>query len=196
MQLKEETKAKIKEYIESIVTAVILALLIRTFVIQAFKIPSGSMEDTLKIGDHLLVCKFIYGTRIPWTDIIILPITKPKRGDIVVFKYPKDPKRDFIKRCIAVPGDKVEIRNKTLYVNNQILDESYIIHRDSFVQPPTISQRDFFGPEIIPPDNYFMMGDNRDTSLDSRFWGCLPYNHIRGKALVKYWPPWRIGLIK
>lgn len=194
--MSEKVKKTVVEWIKSIAVAVVLALLIRTFIIQAFKIPSSSMENTLKIGDHLFVTKFIYGTKIPFTDIRILPLAKPKRGDIIVFKYPYDKKRDFIKRCIGIPGDKIEIKNKIVYVNDVPVEKYYIIHRDSNVIPAEVSQRDNFGPVIVPEGRYFMMGDNRDTSLDSRFWGFLHEKYLRGKALVIYWPIWRIGLIK
>lgn len=194
--MSEKVKKTVVEWIKSIAVAVVLALLIRTFIIQAFKIPSSSMENTLKIGDHLFVTKFIYGTKIPFTDIRILSLTKPKRDDIIVFKYPYDKKRDFIKRCIGIPGDKIEIKNKIVYVNDGPVEKSYIIHRDSNVIPSEVSQRDNFGPVIVPEGRYFMMGDNRDTSLDSRFWGFLHEKYLRGKALVIYWPIWRIGLIK
>jgi len=182
------------EYVDSGFIAILLALVIRTLFIQAFKIPSGSMENTLLIGDHLLVNKCIYGTQIPWTDKRLLTIRDPKRGDIIVFKYPENPRRDFIKRCIGLPGDIVEVRNKTVYLNGQPQNEPYVTYRDLRVMAPEISPRDNYGPVTVPAGNYFMMGDNRDFSADSRFWGFLPKKLIRGKAWVIYWPidRWRV----
>ena len=168
-------KSAFREYTEAIIIALVLALIIRTFIVQAFKIPSGSMLPTLQIGDHILVNKFI------------LHFTSPKRGDIIVFKYPKDEGRDFIKRIVAIPGDKLEVRNKEVFLNDQLLDEAYVIHSDPNAQDQSFSPRDFFGPVIVPPGNYFMMGDNRDHSMDSRFWGFLDHKKIRGKAFLIYW---------
>ncbi len=173
-----------RENIEAILIAVVLALFVRTFVVQAFKIPSGSMLETLQIGDHILVNKFIYGTHIPFTDISILPLRKPQRGDIIVFKYPVDESRDFIKRLIGVPGDTIEIRNKIVYVNGKPLQDEYVVHRDERIIP---GNRDNFGPVTVPDHSYFMMGDNRDGSYDSRFWGFVKEDEIRGKALIIYW---------
>jgi signal peptidase I len=174
-----------KENFEAILIAVILALFIRTFVVQAFKIPSGSMLETLQIGDHILVNKFIYGTHIPFTDISILPVRTPERGDIIVFKYPVDENRDFIKRVIGVPGDTIEIKDKMVYVNgNELSDDGYVVHRDETIIP---GQRDNLGPVTIPEDSYFVMGDNRDGSYDSRFWGYVKKEEILGKALIIYW---------
>lgn len=179
-------QSKLWEYTKAIVTALILALIIRTFIVQAFKIPSGSMLPTLLIGDHILVNKFIYGTKIPFTDKRILQFTKPKRGDIIVFKYPEDPSRDFIKRVIAVEGDIVGGMNKKVVVNRQILEEPYVQHTDNSAIG-SISQRDNFGPFIVPKNKYFVMGDNRDQSYDSRFWGYVDIKDIKGKAFIIYW---------
>jgi len=154
--------------------------------VQAYKIPSGSMLETLKIGDHILVEKFLFGTHIPFTDIVVLPIKEPKRGDVVVFRYPLDPNLDFIKRIIALPGDTVQGINKDIYVNGKRLQEPYIQHIDNFVLPAYISPRDNFGPLRVPKDSYFAMGDNRDNSKDSRFWGFVPRHNIKGKAMVIY----------
>lgn len=173
-----------RENIEAVLIAVVLALFIRTFVVQAFKIPSGSMLETLQIGDHILVNKFIYGTHIPFTDLSILPVRKPQRGDIIVFKYPVDESRDFIKRLIGVPGDTIEVRNKIVYVNGKPLKDEYVVHRDERIIP---GNRDNFGPVTVPDHAYFMMGDNRDGSYDSRFWGFVKESEIRGKALIIYW---------
>lgn len=175
---------KVREYAEAIVTALILALIIRAYVVQAFKIPSGSMIPTLLIGDHILVSKFIYGTHVPFTDKTILAVRKPERGDIIVFKYPKDPSRDFIKRVIGVPGDVIEGRNKEIYLNGEKVAEPYIQHTDSLM---LLDQRDTFGPIKVPEGKVFVMGDNRDASLDSRFWGFVDQSEILGKAFIIYW---------
>jgi signal peptidase I len=183
------------EYVDSGLIAVLLALVIRTFLVQAFKIPSGSMEDTLLVDDHLLVNKFLYGTHIPFTDKDILRFRDPKNGDIIVFKYPLNPRRDFIKRCIGVPGDVIEVKDKVLFINGKEQVEPYVLHRDLAVYPRSAGNpRDNFGPVTVPPDSYFMMGDNRDFSADSRFWGFLPRKLIKGKAWVIYWPipRWRV----
>ncbi len=180
-------KSVFREYAEAIIIAAVLALFIRTFVVQAFKIPSGSMENTLLIGDHILVNKFLYGTHIPFTNIKLMPIRKPKRGDIVVFKYPEDETKDFIKRVIGTPGDVVEISNKTVYVNGRPLKEPYAIFQDGDILSRNLQARDNFGPVSVPPGKYFMMGDNRDRSDDSRFWGFVDENKIIGKAFVIYW---------
>jgi signal peptidase I len=185
----------ILEYVDSGMVAIMLALVIRTFAVQAFKIPSGSMENTLLIGDHLLVNKFLYGTKIPFTDKTILRLRDPKHGDIIVFQYPEDPSKDFIKRCVGVPGDVIEVKEKKLYVNGQAQEETYVVHHDLQVIPPEVKNpRDYFGPVTVSADAYFMMGDNRDFSKDSRFWGFLPRKMIKGKAWVVYWPidRWRI----
>lgn len=175
------------EYAEAIVTALILALIIRAFVIQAFKIPSGSMIPTLLIGDHVLVNKFIYGIPIPFSDNRVLVFTKPEKGDIIVFKYPEDPARDFIKRVVAVEGDVIEQRNKIIYINDNPLKEPYAQHSDNSVRPQGIEPRDNFGPILIPKNKYFVMGDNRDQSYDSRYWGNVDIKDVKGKALILYW---------
>ncbi|WP_298433124.1 signal peptidase I [Geobacter sp.] len=180
-------KHVVREYAESIIIAVILALFIRTFIVQAFKIPSGSMEDTLAIGDHILVNKFIYGTKIPFVDGRFLKIRNPERGDVIVFEYPEDPSKDFIKRVIGLPGDKVQVINKRVYVN----DKPYVIpqevHKENDLIPAAQNPRDNFGPFMVPPNSYFMMGDNRDRSYDSRFWGVVKNSQIKGLAFIKYW---------
>jgi signal peptidase I len=180
-------KGLIREYAEAIITALILALVIRAYVIQAFKIPSGSMIPTLLIGDHILVNKFIYGTKIPFTDRRILVFKKPERGDIIVFKYPENPKKDFIKRVIGTGGDVIEERNKTVYVNRKALIEPYVQHTDSVIRPGGNDPRDSFGPLIVPKGEIFVMGDNRDQSYDSRYWGFVDLKEIKGKALIIYW---------
>jgi signal peptidase I len=190
--VKKDKQAILWEYTKAIITALVLALFIRAYFIQAFKIPSGSMIPTLLIGDHILVNKFIYGTIIPFTDKRILVFRKPQRGDIMVFKYPEDPSRDFIKRTIAIEGDMIESRNKTIYVNGKPLSEPYTQHTDvsapsGGIEPGGIEPRDNFGPFIIPKGKYFMMGDNRDQSYDSRYWGYVDMNLIKGEALIIYW---------
>ena len=175
------------EYTEAIITALILALLIRAYIIQAFKIPSGSMIPTLVIGDHILVNKFLYGTKIPFSETMVLEFTKPEKGNIIVFKYPEDPTRDFIKRIIAVEGDVVESKNKTIYVNGKQTSEPYAQHTDNSIRPMGIEPRDNFGPLIVPKNKFFVMGDNRDQSYDSRYWGYVDRKDIKGKALILYW---------
>jgi len=176
-------KSTLREYFESIVIAVILALFIRTFVVQAFKIPTGSMENNLLIGDHLLVNKFIFGPAPSSVERLLLPVAPVKRGDIVVFKYPEEPERDFIKRVIGLPGETLEVRSRNVFINGQKLDEPYAVHLDL----QEIDRRDNFGPVSIPPDDFFMMGDNRDNSNDSRFWGFAPRANLIGTPLFVYW---------
>ncbi|QJT09775.1 signal peptidase I [Oceanidesulfovibrio marinus] len=177
----------LKEYTEAIVIAFILAMIIRAFFVQAFKIPSGSMLETLQIGDHLLVSKLIYGVKVPFTDIEVVEFSQPERGDVIVFEYPVNPSQDFIKRVIGLPGDTVEIRNKDVYVNGKKLDEPYVQHTDSRILE---SLRDNMAPRTVPENEYFVMGDNRDESHDSRFWGFVDRHKIEGKAWVIYWS-WR-----
>jgi len=181
------TAKKILDYIKSIGIAILIALFIRAYIIQAFKIPSGSMIPTLLIGDHLLVTKFIYGINPPLMDKKILVFDRPKRGDIIVFKYPEDPDRDFIKRVIAIGGDIVEGRDKKVFVNGVEIKEPYIRHSDSYIHPREDDPRDNFGPIKVPEGKLFVMGDNRDQSYDSRFWGFVDLKDVKGKALVIYW---------
>ncbi|MDH4230677.1 MAG: signal peptidase I [Nitrospirota bacterium] len=190
--MKKQKKSNIRETIEAIVVAFAIALVIRTFVIQAFKIPSGSMIPTLQIGDHILVNKFLLGTPVdvPFTNIHLfrMPgLRKPQRGDIIVFKYPEDPTRDFIKRVIGIEGDVIESKDKTLFVNGRKLVESYAQHVDSFIKPSGMDKRDNFGPVTVPKESVFVMGDNRDQSYDSRFWGFVDLPRIKGKAIIIYW---------
>lgn len=185
--MKKTKKQILWEYTKAIVTALILALFIRAYFIQAFKIPSGSMIPTLQIGDHILVNKFIYGTRIPFSDKRVLVFRKPGRGDIIVFKYPEDPSRDFIKRVAAVEGDVIESKNRAISVNGNTVIEPYTQHTDATVKPGGIEPRDNFGPFIVPKEKVFMMGDNRDQSYDSRYWGYVDLKEIRGEALIIYW---------
>jgi signal peptidase I len=205
-----KSKSVWREYAEAILIAIVLALFIRTFVVQAFKIPSGSMIQTLQIGDHILVNKMVYGIKLPWdcewdltTNRIgvkrfpvlwscysyktLIPFASPERGDIIVFMFPEDETKDFIKRVVGLPGDKVEIRHKKVYINDQPLTESYTQHVDHMVLPHQVQPRDNLGPLTVPSDSYFVMGDNRDQSLDSRFWGYVKREKIKGKAFLIYW---------
>ena len=186
-------KSTLREYFESIVIAVILALFIRTFVVQAFKIPTGSMEENLLIGDHLLVNKFVLGPTESRIERALLPVKDIKRRDVIVFKYPEEPERDFIKRVIGLPGETVELKEKKVYINGQPLDEPYV----HFLTAPgglselsevtSFDVRERYGPVTVPPNQYFVMGDNRDNSQDSRYWGFLPRDYVKGKAVVIYW---------
>ncbi len=181
-------KGRVREYIEAFVVALLIALVVRTLVIQAFKIPSGSMENTLLVGDHIFVNKFIYGYHIPYTKGRLLEFRRPKEGDIIVFEFPEDPSKDFIKRVIGVPGDTVEIRHKKVYVNGLPLAEKYVRYADGagaeaegFPAP-----RDNMPSVNVPPGKLFVMGDNRDRSYDSRFWGFVDMDKVVGKALFIY----------
>ena len=192
-------KSVAREYFESLVIAVVLALFIRTFVVQAFKIPTGSMEPNLLIGDHLLVNKLVFGPYLRGVERTLLPMKDIVRGNVIVFKYPEDPERDFIKRVIGLPGEQIEVRQKRVYVNGRLLDEPYAHYIE---QPPAVpaeiesgpnhsglggDPRENYGPVTVPPKHYFVMGDNRDNSQDSRYWGFLPRDYVKGKALVIYW---------
>ncbi|MFO7727339.1 MAG: signal peptidase I, partial [Desulfonatronovibrio sp.] len=159
------------------------ALFIRTFVIQAFKIPSGSMLPTLQIGDHLLVNKFKYGIHMPFMDKYIFEFDGPQFQDIIVFEFPEDPSKDFIKRVVGLPGDVVEIKDKKFFRNGRHVEEDYIQHRDRRI----VDKRDDFGPYTVPENSYFVLGDNRDESYDSRFWGAVEREDILGKAWIIYW---------
>jgi signal peptidase I len=191
--MAEFKKSILREYFESIVIAVILALFIRTFVVQAFKIPTGSMEENLLIGDHLLVNKFVLGPTETSVERTLLPIGTIKRGDVIVFKYPVEPDRDFIKRVIGLPGETVELKDKKVYISGKPLEEPYV----HFLQPPSgqsafheetgYDVRERYGPVTVPQNQYFVMGDNRDNSQDSRYWGFLPRDYVKGKALLIYW---------
>jgi len=178
-------KGKVREYAEAIVLALILALFIRTFVVQAFKIPSPSMVPTLLIGDHILVNKFLYGFKIPFADGKILSIREPERGDVIVFRFPGDRRIDFIKRCVAVGGETIEIREKKIIVNGKPIEDAHALFQDDGGR--FFDVRDNFGPVTVPEGKIFMMGDNRDNSNDSRFWGFVDLADVRGKAIVIYW---------
>lgn len=180
-------KSKTREYVESILWAVVLALMIRTCIVQSFKIPSGSMEDTLVIGDCLLVNKFIYGISVPFSDLRLPGLRAPQRGDVVVFKFPEDRSKDFIKRLIGVPGDEILVRDKRVYVNGALYKNPHEVHKDPKTLPRESAPRDDFGPVRVQANAYFMMGDNRDNSYDSRFWGFVPKADVVGLAFIKYW---------
>ena len=181
-------KSIVREYGEAIVIAVVLALVIRTLVVQAFTIPSGSMMDTLLIGDYILVNKFLYGPEIPFTDRHLPGLRDPRRGDIVVFKYPQDETRDFIKRIVGTPGDRVQVRGSTVYVNDRALVEPYAKNVHSALRGEGHCGYPY-GCEVttVPADSYFVMGDNRDNSQDSRYWGFVKRDKIKGKAFLIYW---------
>lgn len=185
--IKGKKKSALREYSEAILIAVLLALFIRAFVVQAFKIPSGSMMTTLLIGDHILVSKFRYGLKLPVVDRDIFHWAQPQRGDIIVFKYPRDPAKDFIKRVIGVPGDTVLIKDKVVFINGKRLEEPYVRFTDPRILPATLSPRDNFGPVVVPERSFFVMGDNRDESYDSRFWNFVDWSAVRGKAFIIYW---------
>ena len=195
-------KSIFREYAEAIIVAILLALAIRVFVVQAFKIPSGSMIPTLLVGDHILVSKLSYGFQWPtdckfqwnllpincYTSTTVIEFGKPQRGDVIVFRFPEDEEKDFIKRIVGTPGDTVQLRNKVVLVNGQSLDDKAFTQRiDPGIIDGTINSRDNFGPVTVPEGSYFVMGDNRDQSLDSRFWGYVREEKIRGKAFRIYW---------
>jgi signal peptidase I len=212
---------RVYEWCQSILVALAIALVIRAFLIQPYRIPSGSMIPTLEIGDQLFVLKCRYGITIPFTDKQIVVWDRPKRGDIIVFRNPKDPDRgifirmvspviwattlgkvdlnphkDFIKRVIGTPGDEVMIRHRQVYINKLPIEEPYKVHRMSYRYSGFDSMDNWEEPIIVPEGHYFVMGDNRDLSSDSRKWGFVPENIIRGKALFIHWPPWRIRWIR
>lgn len=206
--MSKDIVKSVRETFEILVVALILAMFIRTFIVQAFKIPSGSMLQTLQIGDHLLVSKFMYGVRMPFTDKIIIPVSDPDHHDVIVFRYPGDESVDFIKRVIGLPGDTIEIREKKLFVNGKLQNEPYTQYTDSTVYGPSdrfpeelpqdlygayfngagqMSKRDNMPRITVPEGKYFVMGDNRDGSNDSRFWGFVDRREILGKALIIHW---------
>lgn len=182
----ERKKSKTRETIESLVIAALIALFVRSFFIQAYKIPSGSMEPTLLIGDHLLVNRLSYVAKIPVLDTVIFTLGKPKRGDIVVFRYPVEPSKDFIKRVIATEGETVEIKDKIIYINGKKTPDSWGRYKDSSIVPGVFSPKDNMKTVTVPKDACFVMGDNRDNSADSRFWGFVKKEHLVGKALILY----------
>jgi signal peptidase I len=223
---KKRKKSKLRENIEAIVFALAIALFIKTFIVDVYKIPTGSMIPTIEIGDFIVATKFIYGAKIPFTNKRLPAVQDPKRGDIIIFLAPYydppniviqlftpvvytltlgfvniDPQPKFyVKRCIGLPGDEVEVINKEVYLNNKPMKGWWPeYHADPEIIPPgdsLMNNRDFYGPVVVPKGQYFMMGDNRDRSNDSRFWGFVDRNEIYGKALFRYWPPGRMGLVK
>ena len=191
---KVKRKSVFREYAEAAVIAILLALFIRTFVVQAFKIPSGSMEPTLLVGDHILVNKFVYGVKIPFINRTVIPIGKPKRGDVIVFIYPVDRSKDFIKRVIGLPGDRVEIIDKTIFINGEPYKDDHGYYSESGGKLTGASiKRPPFGPKTVPDNNLLVLGDNRDHSSDSRVWGFVPLSSVKGKAFIIYWswPNWK-----
>jgi signal peptidase I len=223
---KKRKKSKLRENIEAIVFALVIALFIKTFIVDVYKIPTGSMIPTIEIGDFIVASKFIYGAKIPFTKKRLPAIRDPRRGDIIIFLAPYydppnivvqmltpvvytltlgfvniDPQPKFyVKRCIGLPGDEVEVIDKVVYVNGKDVDGSWsIYHADPETIPPgdsLMNNRDFYGPVVVPKDEYFMMGDNRDRSNDSRFWGYVERYNIYGKALFRYWPINRMGIVR
>src|SRR6478672_9035107 len=186
-----QKKSTIREYYEALLIAVIFVNFARIFAFQAFKIPTGSMEDNLKVGDHIIVNKFIYG---PGTSLGgLLPLREIRRDDIIVFRYPLQPDTDFVKRVIGLPGDSVEVHDKIVSINGKPMPEQYVIHVDPTIYPPRpqlpepYRSRDQFGPYVVPANQYFAMGDNRDRSSDSRYWGTVPRSMIKGRAFMVYW---------
>ncbi len=195
-------KSIFREYAEALIIAIILAFTIRVFFVQAFKIPSGSMIPTLMIGDHILVSKLAYGFQLPqdcefhvsippvtcYSSAILAGFESPRRGDIIVFRYPEDENKDFIKRVVGIPGDTIRIVNKKVYVNDELLkDDGFTQRVDPGIIDGRINPRDNHGPITVPPDSFFVMGDNRDQSLDSRFWGFVKLDKIKGRAFMVYW---------
>jgi signal peptidase I len=196
---KEKTAAQpqrsvAREYLEALIIAALFLRFANTFVLQTFYIPSGSMEDTLLVGDHLFVNRFIYGPAPTAAERALLPLRPPRRGDIVVFRSPETPKLDLVKRTIGLPGDQIKLVDKRLFLNGKpVADSSFAVHKDPrlFTDNPFVSEqgrrRDNFGPFVVPPGGYFCMGDNRDNSYDSRFWGPVPSYMLKGRALFIYW---------
>jgi len=190
---KLKKKSAFREYAEAAVIAIILALFIRTFVVQAFKIPSGSMEPTLLVGDHILVNKFIYGIKIPFINKTLIPISAPEHDDVIVFIYPVDKSKDFIKRVIGLPGDEIKVIGKTVYVNGKPYEDEHGYYSDAGRRHAGTVKENQFGPVTVPEGHLFVMGDNRNHSYDSRFWGFVPIKDVKGKAFIIYWswPHWK-----
>ncbi len=223
---QKKKKSKLRENIEAILFALVIALFIKSFIVDVYKIPTGSMIPTIEVGDFIVASKFIYGSKIPFTKRRLPEVRDPRRGDIVIFLAPYydppniiiqmftpivytltlgfaniDPQPKFyVKRCVGLPGDEIEIINKEVYVNGKPLHGWWPeYHADPEIIPPgdsLMSNRDFYGPVIVPEDSFFMMGDNRDRSNDSRFWGFVERYNIYGKALFRYWPPNRMGIVR
>ncbi len=187
-------RSTFREYLEALLIAAVFLLFTNTFVVKTFFIPSGSMEDTLLVGDHLFVNRFIFGPTMGRLERAVLPLRAPRRGDIVVFRSPERPNIDLVKRLIGLPGDTIQVVNKQLFVNGKkVEDDAYVEHKDprTFLNRPYMSEqqrlRDNFGPVTVPAESYFCMGDNRDMSYDSRFWGTVPEHYIKGRAFLIYW---------
>ncbi len=183
-------KSTVREYFESIVVAVILALFIRTFVVQAFKIPTGSMEPNLLVGDHLLVNKFVFASTASGLERLLLPVRPVVRGDVVVFKFPEDPERDFIKRIIGLPGETIEVRGTQVLIDGTAIAQPFahfLLPHDPASPVNEGDPRERYGPVTVPAGHYFAMGDNRDNSQDSRYWGFMPGHYVKGRALMIYW---------
>jgi signal peptidase I len=180
-------RSTLREYVEAALWALVLTLFLRAFVIQAFRIPSESMMDTLLVGDFLFVNKFEYGPKIPFTHIRLPGLRAPRRGDVIVFQFPQDPSKDYIKRLIATGGQTLEVHDKRVAVDGVALREPYAVHKDPNVHPPGYDFRDTFGPVTVPAGEMFMMGDNRDNSNDSRYWGTLKMDFVKGRAMFLYW---------
>ncbi len=181
-----------RETFEALLVAGLFLIFVNTWVFRTFFIPSGSMENTLLVGDHLAVNRYVYGPAPTRLERALLPAREPRRGDIVVFRSVERPSEDLVKRLIGLPGDVIVVRNKTLVLNGQAVDEPYTTHDDALIggvtsRNPKRMERDQFGPYQVPPGHYFVMGDNRDESYDSRFWGPLPRTYLKGRASVVYW---------
>lgn len=186
-RLDSKSKSIVREYADAFLWSLVLFLFIRTCVVQSFKIPSESMVNTLVIGDCLFVNKFIYGIKVPFTNLRLPKLRNPQRGDVIVFRFPLDRSKDFVKRLVGVPGDKIQIRDKQVYVNGILYQNPHELYTDTQILPQALAVRDNFGPIQVPANSYFMMGDNRDNSYDSRFWGFVPSDYIVGLAFIKYW---------
>ena len=182
-----KAKSTFREYAEAILMALLLALFIRTFIVQAFKIPSGSMIPTLAIGDHILVNKLSYGVRMPFLEKYLVDFGAPARDDVIVFIYPEDRSKDFIKRVVGVAGDNVEVRNKKVFINGKAAEDSHAHFEGYDPQLGGTVNGDHYGPKVVPEGHVFVMGDNRDRSYDSRFWGYVNLSEVRGKAFLIYW---------
>jgi signal peptidase I len=183
-----ERRSTFREYLEALLIAAIFLGFTNTFVVKTFYIPSASMEDTLLIGDHLFVNRFIFGPATTSLEKALFPLRDVQRGDVVIFRSPERPSVDMVKRCIGIPGDTIEIVDKDLYVNGKwVEDSSYTQHLDRQMFPASFRQRDNYGPYVVPPDSYFCLGDNRDQSYDSRFWGTVPAHFVKGRAFLIYW---------
>lgn len=188
-------KSVVWEWVESLIVALILALFIRQFIIQAFKIPTGSMRATLMEGDRILVNKFIYGAKIPFTGLRLPALREPKRGDVIVFIYPQDPKKDFIKRLIALPGETLEIKSGSIYINEVFNKEPLLSNHYYYNRPESAYGKE--GQAIkVPEDAYYVLGDNSSSSQDSRYWGFVPKKNLLGKAVLIYWPINRMRVIR